>query len=130
MSDATKWMQDERLKDIPKEKLDFLQSIFFESQNLSDKERLPFFLSLASKSRNKNISFSEEETSRIMEILKENSTPADIEKMNRFMAMAKKKQRRIHSPLFLFIFYSSVVSISVSVTSVKSSTDFSKAATQ
>ena len=91
MSDATKWMQDERLKDIPKEKLDFLQSIFFESQNLSDKERLPFFLSLASKSRNKNISFSEEETSRIMEILKENSTPADIEKMNRFKAMAKKK---------------------------------------
>ena len=84
-------MQDERLADIPKEKLDFLQSIFFESQNLSDKERLPFFLSLASKSRSKNISFSEEESSLIMEILKENSTPEDIEKMKKFMSMAKKK---------------------------------------
>ena len=37
MSESTKWMQDERLADIPKEKLDFLQSIFFESQNLIDK---------------------------------------------------------------------------------------------
>ncbi len=91
MSESTKWMQDERLADIPKEKLDFLQSIFFESQNLSDKERLPFFLSLASKSRSKNISFSEEESSLIMEILKENSTPEDIEKMKKFMSMAKKK---------------------------------------
>lgn len=92
MSQSSDWMTDERLSDIPKEKLDFLQSVFFESQNLSEKERLPFFLSLASRSKSKNISFNEEESKCIMEILKEHATPNELEKMKRFMSMAKSKK--------------------------------------
>lgn len=91
MNNSINWMQDERLSDIPRYKLDFLQSLFFESKKLSDKERLPFFLSLASKTKDKNFSFTEEESKKILNILKENISPNDMEKLNRFMQMAKKR---------------------------------------
>ena len=45
------WMQDPSLKDIPLVKLDFLQKLVFEMNQLSDKEKLPFLLALAKKKK-------------------------------------------------------------------------------
>ena len=45
-NEQTLWMEDSKLKDIPKHKLEFLQIMVFESKNLKQEEMLPFFMSV------------------------------------------------------------------------------------
>ncbi len=81
------WMNDHRIAHIDTEKLNFLQKLVFEMQKLSDKEKLPFLMALATSSRKKNISFSETEVSQIIEVIKEYSSEDDIAKMNKILTM-------------------------------------------
>lgn len=81
------WMKDQRIAHIDPEKINFLQKLVFEMQKLSDKEKLPFLMALATSSRKKNISFSEDEVSQIIEVIKEYSNEEDIAKMNKILTM-------------------------------------------
>lgn len=85
-----KWMSDPLVADIDKTKLDFLQSIVFETQGKSQKELLPFLMSVMKKGKANNISFSNEEMSAIMNAIKNNSTPEELAQIDKFMAMYKK----------------------------------------
>lgn len=81
------WMKDPRLENIEPGKLEFLQKLVFEMQNLSDKEKLPFLMALASSTRKQNISFDKGEMSTIIEVIKENSSPEELEKVNKLLSM-------------------------------------------
>ena len=81
------WMSDPRIAHIDSEKLNFLQKLVFEMQKLSDKEKLPFLMALASSSRKKNISFAKDEVAKIIEVIKEYSSEEDIAKMNKILSM-------------------------------------------
>ena len=87
------WMDDERVSSIPKEKLTFLQKIFFESKKLTQKEQLPFFMALASRAKRENISFSQEEINLILEVIKEQATPEEVQKINQAVRMFQSKKK-------------------------------------
>lgn len=91
MSDNS-WMQDASIRDIEPKKLDFLQKLVFESEKLTSKERLPFFLAIANRSKQENINFTEEEVSRIITVLKKVSTPKEIAKMDQILRLFKEKK--------------------------------------
>lgn len=86
------WMKDPAVAKIAPEKLDFLQKMVFESQKLSKKELMPFFMSLAAKGKANNISFTDEEIDILIETLKKYSSPQDLMKINQILNM--RKQRR------------------------------------
>ncbi|MBQ8188167.1 MAG: hypothetical protein IJZ44_00085 [Lachnospiraceae bacterium] len=90
MADNT-WMQDPTLKEIPTYKLDFLQKLVFEMNQLSDKEKLPFLLALANRAKKENISFSQEEMEAIISVLKQNSTPEEIKRMDMMLQRFKRR---------------------------------------
>lgn len=92
MSDNS-WMQDASIQDIDQKKLDFLQKLVFESATLTNKERLPFFLAIANRSKQENIHFTEDEVSRIIAVLKKVSTPKEIAKMDQILRLFKEKQK-------------------------------------
>lgn len=81
------WMNDPRLSHIDEAKLQFLQKLVFEMQQLSDKEKLPFLMALATSTKKKNISFSDAEVSQIIEVIKEYSSEEEIQKMNKILSM-------------------------------------------
>ena len=83
------WMQDPRLKDIPKHKLELLQIMVFESKNLKQDEMLPFFMSVMKISKEKKISFTHEEMELILDVLKGNASKEDLTKINQLMQMRK-----------------------------------------
>lgn len=85
------WMQEPSVRDIPKEKLDFLQKLVFESKTLSQKELLPFLMALAQRSKEEKISFSQEEINAIIEAIKKYSTPEEIAKINQLMKLLQKR---------------------------------------
>ena len=85
MSDTnTDWMKDPALAGIDKNKLIFLEKLFFQGSKLTQKEMMPFLLSLSKQSRENNISFKKEEVQLIYSVLQKYSTPEDIEKMKKF----------------------------------------------
>ena len=92
MNINTDWMKDPALMDIPIQKLQFLQSMLFESQKHSGKEMLPFFMSLAMKAKKQNISYTEEEINTIIPVLKKFASEEEISKMNQIIKMFYSKK--------------------------------------
>ena len=80
----TEWMKDPALAGIDKNKLLFLEKLFFQGSKLTQKEMMPFLLSLSKQSRENNISFQKDEIKLIYSVLQKYSTPEDIEKMKKF----------------------------------------------
>ena len=89
---TTNWMLDPAIQDIDSTKIQFLQMLFFEGNKLSDKERLPFFLSIATRAKKDRISFSDDEVERIILVLKKNSTPQELKKIDQIMQLFKNKK--------------------------------------
>jgi len=87
------WMDDDRVSSIPKEKLEFLQKIFFESKKLTQKEQLPFFMALASRAKREKISFSQEEINLILEVIKEQASPEEVQKINQAVRMFQSRKK-------------------------------------
>ena len=87
------WMDDERVSSIPKGKLTFLQKIFFESKKLTQKEQLPFFMALANRAKRENISFTQEEINLILEVIKEQATPEEVQKINQAVRMFQARKK-------------------------------------
>ena len=85
------WMKEDCVQNIPKEKLQFLQKLVFESSSLSQKELLPFLMALAQKSREASISFSDTEISSILMAIRKYATPEEQLKMNQIVRLMAKK---------------------------------------
>ena len=92
MTDRNNWSLDPALKNIANDKLIFLQDMLFESKKYKGKELFPFFMSLAMKAKQKNISYSQEELDIIIPVLKKYASTEEIEKMNKVISMFKKNK--------------------------------------
>ena len=86
------WMKHPSLAPISFEKLDFLQNMLFESKKYKGKELLPFFMSLAMKAKQKNITYTDTELDIIIPVLKEYASENEVEKMNQIINMFKNKK--------------------------------------
>ena len=92
MSINTEWMDDPDLINIPIQKLQFLQTMLFESQKHSGKEMLPFFMSLATKAKSQNITFSQHEMDIIIPVIKKFASEEEINKMNQVIKMFQNRK--------------------------------------
>lgn len=82
MSDNT-WMNDPALEGVDKSKLAFLEQLVIKSSTMTQKEMLPFLMSLSKLSRENNISFDKNEIQLIYSVIQKYSTPDDIAKMQK-----------------------------------------------
>ena len=87
----TEWMNDPLVAGIDKTKMQFLQMLVFEGQNLTKEQMLPFLMSVAQKGKKQNISFDDNEIDAIVTALQKYSTPEEINKINKLMALKKKR---------------------------------------
>ncbi|MFI3177237.1 MAG: hypothetical protein R3Y67_07095 [Eubacteriales bacterium] len=89
---TTEWMNDTSLSHIPKEKLSFLQELAFESNGIDPKKRMTYFLSLATKARQANIHFSNEEMECIIAALKKHATGEELAKIEQLLKVFREKR--------------------------------------
>ena len=85
------WMKEESLKGIDPYKLEFLQALLFESQNLKRDQMIPFLMAVTKRGQEKNVSFSDDEINKIVSVLKKHATPDEISKIEKVMAMRSRK---------------------------------------
>lgn len=84
------WMDDPAVAQIDKAKLDFLQSLVFESQSLSREQMMPFFMAIAKRGMDNHISFSKEEVETITSTIRRYSTPEELDKIDKLMKLRRK----------------------------------------
>lgn len=85
------WMKDESLKNIDPYKLEFLQALIFESNNLKKEQMLPFLMAVMKRGQEKKVSFSDNEINAIVAVLRKHATPEEISKIEKVMAMRSRK---------------------------------------
>ena len=86
------WLEDPAVASIDRKKLDFLQMLVFESSHMTKDQMLPFLMAVAKRSRENQISFTEEEMNTIIDTLQKYSTPEEIEKMNKMMSLYRNRK--------------------------------------
>ena len=86
----TEWMNDPLVAGIDKTKLQFLQMLVFEGQNLTKEQMLPFLMSVAQKGKKQNISFDDNEIDAIVTALQKYSTPEELARIDKMLKLRKK----------------------------------------
>lgn len=86
------WMNDPSLADIDQTKLDFLQKLVFESQNLSPKEMLSFLMNVSQRGKDSSVSFTKDEMNRVIDVLKHRSTPDEIARINKAVKLMQHRK--------------------------------------
>lgn len=89
----TSWLEDPAVAGIDRKKLDFLQMLVFETNNLTKEQMLPFLMVVAKRSKENQISFTEEEMNTIISTLQKYSTPDEIDKMNKMMSLYRNRMK-------------------------------------
>ena len=87
------WMSDPLVADVDQTKLDFLQSIVFETRGKSQKELISFLMDIMKSGKLNKISFTGSEMSAIMSAIQAHSTPEELQQIHKFMQLMKKKSR-------------------------------------
>lgn len=84
------WIEDPAVSHIAKSKLDFLQSLVFESQSLTKEQMMPFFMAIAKRGMDNHISFTKEEVETITTAIRKYSTPEELDKIDKLMKLVKR----------------------------------------
>lgn len=85
-----KWMDDPAVAHIPTEKLDFLQTLVFESKGLSKQEMFPFLMSVMKKAKEQNLQFHDSEMNLLIQTIKKYSSEEEIATIDKMVAAKKK----------------------------------------
>ena len=85
------WMDDPSLTGIDKVKLEFLQTLVFESQSLAPKELFAYLMNITKRNPS-SISFSPEEMNLIIAVLKRHSSPEEIARIDKVLKMRAQKK--------------------------------------
>lgn len=92
------WLNNPILKDVSPEKLTLLMDLVTQSQKLSPKELIPFFLSSSAKASAQGIHFSDAETDLILSVLKEKMNEDEKKKIDTIKKLSKMIASKSRKP--------------------------------
>ena len=79
------WMQDESLKNIPKEKLEYLSEMFRVTQGKKGKALMQSVMPLLSKAKALKLFFTKEELNLAIKAIQNHSTPEELQQIDAFL---------------------------------------------
>lgn len=81
-TEKPQWMQDETVREIPEEKLQFLEEAFKSLQGKSQKEAMATLLPLLKRAKKDNLSLTGNEMQVAITAIKKYSSEKELEKIN------------------------------------------------
>lgn len=85
MQKTPEWMQDDLVKDIPAEKLEFLNILFTECKGKTKKELITYFMTMTQKAKSENLTFNKQEMNAAINAIRKYSTPEEISQINNIL---------------------------------------------
>lgn len=79
------WMNDEMVRNIPREKLDFLGRIFQDSQGKNQKEMMALMVPMMKWAKQENLTFTPQEMSAAVAAIRKYSSQEELEKIDELL---------------------------------------------
>ena len=79
------WMNDESVRNISEEKLNFLYELFQNGKGKSQKEIMAFFLPMMKKAKSQNLDFTPNEISTCIQAIKKHSTREELSRIDKLL---------------------------------------------
>ncbi|MCM1186663.1 MAG: hypothetical protein NC251_09060 [Lachnoclostridium sp.] len=86
------WMEDELVRNIPKEKLDFLSRLFIEGHGKSQKEMMAYLMPMMARAKKENLSFSPQEMTAAIAAIKKYSTQEELSQIDKILSKTRNNQ--------------------------------------
>lgn len=83
------WINHPNLKNIDPRKLKMIVELSNQTNNKSQNELIPFFLAMASKSKQEGLTFSPQEMDVIINVIKNGKSNEEVQKMDKVLNMMK-----------------------------------------
>ena len=93
MNNVPEWMEDPLVADIPKEKLEFLQTMFLAGQGKTQKEMMSSILPLLKQGQSKPLTLSPAEITAAIAAIRNHSSAAENQKIDSILARTGAKER-------------------------------------
>lgn len=87
------WKNDPRIANMDKKKLSILETLTANIHGQSPKELFPMIMAAIQAAQKQGLSFTEDETSLLIEILKEQQTPAEAEKTEKMLKLFRSVKK-------------------------------------
>lgn len=84
-----KWMDDILVRDIPKEKLDFLEKMFAAGQGKKQKELMRILLPMIQKAKQENLTFTPQEMSAAISAIQKYSSEEELKQIQKILQRGK-----------------------------------------
>ena len=84
------WMDDELVKEISPQKLDFLGRMFAEGHGKSQKEMMAFIMPMLKKAKQENLTFTPQEMNAAIAAIRKHSSQEELQKIDQILAKTKK----------------------------------------
>ncbi|MBQ7359195.1 MAG: hypothetical protein IJY10_01055 [Lachnospiraceae bacterium] len=89
MTETPNWMQDDAIKDISPEKLEFLRELVEGGQGKSQKEMMMFVMRSMKNAKAKGLTFQPAELQVLMDTVRKYSSPEDLAKVDELLNQHK-----------------------------------------
>ena len=86
------WMQDDLVKDIPREKLDFLSSLFTQGHGKSQKEMMALLMPAMRKAKKEHLTFTPQEMQAAVTAIKKYSSEAELQQIQNILEKSKAQR--------------------------------------
>ena len=93
MNNVPEWMEDPLVADIPKEKLEFLQTMFLAGQGKTQKEMMSSILPLLKQGQSKHLTLSPAEITAPIAAIRNHSSAAENQKIDSILSRTGAKER-------------------------------------
>lgn len=83
------WMQDDLVKDIPTEKLEFLSTLFAKGHGKTQKEMMALLMPAMRKAKKEHLTFTQQEMQAAITAIKKYSSEAELQQIQNILEKSK-----------------------------------------
>ena len=98
------WMQDDLVKDIPREKLDFLSKLFAQGHGKNQKEMMALLMPAIRKAKQEHLTFTPQEMQAAITAIKKYSTESELRQIENILEKSRsQKNNAFHHYVTTFV---------------------------
>lgn len=86
------WMQDDLVKDIPRQKLDFLSQMFSQGHGKSQKEMMALLMPALRRAKKEHLTFTAQEMQAAITAIKKYSTESELQQIESILEKSRSQK--------------------------------------
>lgn len=91
------WMTDPLVKDIPEQKLQFVEQLFAKGHGKSQKEMMAYLMPMMKKAKEENLTFTPQEMNAAIAAIRKHSSKEELTQIDKILEKSRAKDAQAKS---------------------------------